>query len=446
MSEDGDTFSRQPPGNVMAEMALLGALLANNKVLDQCVPLKPEHFIGEGLGAVFSAIKEGVEQGRTVTAVSLKSRFDNTLLASLLTSMVSINTAPGYARVVRDDADRRSIIAIGQTLLDGAYAQLPVEEVRSQGAAALDRLVLNGIPPEEPLGAALGRVMAALNNFAKRTALHTGFTCLDERLGGLDSGLVYVLGGRPAMGKSALANQIALNVARQGVGVLIVSLEMSAEQIGIRTLALQSGVSVVAIRRGKLSPTEASRVVQAHQRLRDLPLVISDAAGQTPSVIAAKARESRRRHGLGLVVIDHLNLMKPESQDARHGGTWATGQASHTVLQIAKDCGVPAILCVQLNRGPENREDKRPHLADLRQSGDIEQDAHAVGLLYRPEYYLGSEPGADEPEALREQWERRRVMLAGRSEVIWAKLRDGAPGTDLLQFHAPTTSFSENGS
>ena len=166
-------------------------------------------------------------------------------------------------------------------------------------------------------------------------------------------------------------------------------------------------------------------------------------------MIAAKARAAKRTHGLGLLMIDHLNLMRAEKSDARHGGTWATGRASNTVLQIAKDCACPVLLLAQLNRGPENRDDKRPAIADLRQAGDIEQDAYAVGFVYRAEYYLGGEPERKSGDSDGKQfarvkaWEDDKLRLAGQAELIWAKVRDGSPGTDMLTFNGPTTSFGE---
>jgi replicative DNA helicase len=202
---------------------------------------------------------------------------------------------------------------------------------------------------------------------------------------------------------------------------------------------------------GQITQYQASQLVQARKEIAGLPLTIDDAGGQTPAMIASKARAAKRKHGLGLLMIDHLNLMRAEESDARHGGTWSTGRASNTVLQIAKDCGCPVLLLAQLNRGPENRDDKRPTLADLRQSGDIEQDAYAVGFVYRAEYYLGNVP-PEKPSGERDDkhaervrsWEDDKRRLAGRAELIWAKIRDGEPGTDMLTFHGPTTSFGED--
>lgn len=250
---------------------------------------------------------------------------------------------------------------------------------------------------------------------------------------------------------SSFGHSIALNAAQSGVGVLEISLEMSAMQLGRRALSTAAGVPLFAMKSGRLTNDQAERLIRARRELAGLPLTIDDAGGQTPAMIAAKARAAKRKHGLGLLMIDHLNLMKAEEADAKHGGTWATGRASNTVLQIAKDCGCPVLLLAQLNRGPENRDDKRPTLADLRQAGDIEQDAYAVGFVYRPEYYLGGEPEAKDGEGpaklaeRRAAWQDRKDACAGIAEVIWQKVRDGEPGTDQMRFHGPTTTFSEFG-
>jgi replicative DNA helicase len=193
----------------------------------------------------------------------------------------------------------------------------------------------------------------------------------------------------------------------------------------------------------------ADRIVAARQELAGLPLAIDDAGGQTAAQISAKARAYRRKHGLGLILIDHLNLMRADDVDAKHGGTWAVERASATVLQLAKECECPVLLLAQLNRSVETREDKRPGLSDLRQAGAIEQDAYAVGFVYRPEYYLGGEPEpkvGDSPvraATLRQDWLGQKALLAGRAELIWAKVRDGEPGVDRLTFDGPTATFSE---
>jgi replicative DNA helicase len=450
----GFSATRQPPMNVVAEMSLLGALLHNNHAIERCGDLKPEHFAGEDLGAVFEAIVDGIGAGHVVDAVSLDGRFPRPLLASLLAAMVGIINVADYARVIRETSAARRMIEIGETLVNAAFSGGSPAEIGALAARQLDGLTMGTRPGNQsPLDAAMDAALASMERArtGQTAGISTGFPSLDRRLGGLEPGLVYVVAGRPGMGKSAIGHQIAINAARAGVSVLELSLEMSATQLGRRTLASAAGVPINLMKSGQIGLDYAERLVKARKELAGLPLTIDDTAGQSPQEIAIKARAAKRSgKGLGLVMIDHLNLMRAEAEDARHGGTWATERASATCLQIAKDCGVPVLLLAQLNRGVEAREDKRPGLADLRQAGAIEQDAYAVGFVYREEYYNRAEPVINIGERIDHfnqrhlEWLDYRERIQHQAEMIWAKVRDGDPGTDKLRFDAPTATFMED--
>jgi len=441
-----------PPANLLAEMALLGALLHNNRALDRCEALRAEHFSDGDHGAVYAAIVEGVANAHVVDAVSLQGRFPAPLLAGLLRSMVGIINAAEYAQVIRELARHRQIIEIGEEMVNAAFNGDAAQEIHTRVSRQFDALMMGtSVSQMKTLDAAMDAAREAMERAAggATAGISSGFGAFDRRLGGLEPGLVYVLAGRPAMGKSALGHQIAINVARAGHSVLELSLEMSATQLGRRTLATASGVPIARMKSGDIHMLDADRIVRARQELAGLPLEIDDAAGQTPAQIAIKTRSFARRRGkLGLVMIDHLNLMRAEDADARHGGTWATERASAAVLQIAKDCECPVLLLAQLNRGVEAREDKRPTLSDLRQAGAIEQDAYAVGFVYRAEYYL-RRPSPHENETMTHFEERLRQYhddsenMRGTAEVIWGKVRDGEPGTDHLAFDGPTATFRE---
>lgn len=455
---------RLPPSNLQAEQSLLGALLANNKAIERCGELRIEHFSDPVNARTFAEIKRRIDEGKIVDAVSLKdfARTNSTTgeeqgmahLAHLLASYVGIINVTEYADVIRKDCMRRHLIDIGEQLVNGCfYSGDPAilwEEILSSG----DAVMLDGISKDSAttLDAAMRAAedaMAKVRSDGKMPGISTGFRCLDERLGGLEPGFVYVLAGRPGMGKSSLGHQIAVHVAKARIPVMEISLEMSAQQLGRRTLATAARVPIMALKTGRLSNADADRVVQARQELAGLPLTIDDAGGQTASQIATKARSYRRKNGLGLIMVDHLNLMRAEEADARHGGTWAVERASGTMLQLAKDCACPVLLLAQLNRGVEGREDKRPTLADLRQAGAIEQDAYAVGFVYRPEYYLEGEPEKKEGEtqgnfdARCQTWKERVAAAKGKAEVIWRKVRDGESASDALSFDGPTATFGE---
>lgn len=447
-----DFASRTPPMNIQAEMALLGALLMNNKVIDQCDDLAPEHFAGENLGALFAAIREGIAAGHVVDAISLDARFDRKLLLDCVGSTIGFTGVAEYAGVIQQDYLLRELIEIGRIMSERAFnASSSPGDVAAMTQQQIDGLMTGRSTSSfSRLDTAMDEAIASAERVQKgeKLGISTGFTNIDRRLGGLEPKLVYLIGARPSMGKSALELQIAINVARQGYPVLLHSLEMSAVQMGRRALSSISGVPIIAMKTGQYSSEDALRIVLARQELNDLPLVIDDSAGQTPTQISMKSRADQRKRGTRLILIDHLNLMRPEDADVRHGATWATERASGAMLLMAKDLDVPVVLLSQLNRGLEGREDKRPGLPDLRQSGALEQDAYAVGFIYREEYYA-REPQSQDGElsdpftAKLHKWHTHMEQIRGKAELIWAKVRDGETGTDLLSFHGPTTTFGE---
>lgn len=462
---------RTPPCNVEAEQALLGAILANNKALDRVGQLEPGHFVDLIHNRIFKEIRRIVGEGGIADPITLKAAFEHSgtleevggtkYLVQLLTAMVGIINAGDYAKVIRDTWLRRELIDIGDIMVNAAYGgDLEVADpvkCALDAVAMIDSVVYGNHALGDSsvsLDDAMDRAIEAMNE-AQRTGrvaggISTGMANIDARLGGLEPGLVYVLAGRPGMGKSALGHKWAINVARAGYGVHENALEMSATQLGRRTLAVAADVSVTAMKTGRIGQGDAERLREARKELTGLPLTIDDAAAQTPRMIAAKARAAKRKHGLGLILVDHLNLTRPDEQDAKFGPTHAIEQASGMFLKLAKDLQVPVLLLVQLSRAVEGREDKRPTLPDLRQSGAIEQDAHAVGFVYREEYYLQNEPEQRESESADKfatrtaEYRTRQDRAKGKADVIWGKVRDGVTGTDKLLFDGPTTAFSED--
>jgi replicative DNA helicase len=448
----------------VAEASLLGALLTKPALLASLpTSFDPSHYGCLDHEEIHRALVEvgrpGVPAAVAVTqALAINDRDRRSRITNLLTSVVSYS--PGsiaqYAEVVTDLYRRRQLVALSERMREGAFANHP------DGSA--DGVVAQALSGLEDLLGGRGRMNASMSlNEAMDAALHkadeaaqrdgpaglsTGFASIDEQIGGLEDGTLTVLAGRPGMGKSALGHQWALNVARQGIGVLEVSLEMSGAELGRRALSAISGVPVWAMKRGKHAPY-VDRLLEARREMNDLPLTIEDGGGLTAAMIALKARAAHRKHGLGLIMIDHLHIVRPDDADARHGGTWAVGRISGAMKRLAKEFNCPVLLLAQLNRGVEGRDDKRPGLQDLRQSGDIEQDADAVGFVYRAEYYMSKEP-EQLPSETREvfsnrlsKWVDAKRQAAGKAELIFAKVRDGAPGSVGLAFHGETTSFAE---
>lgn len=455
---------RQLPANVQAEQSVLGSIMANPKVLAGLEFLKPEHFVDPVNGRIFAEQSRRVLAGGVADAVALKTWFEQdrdsievggtAYLAQLITAMVAPGTAIPYGHAIRDAWQRRQLIAAGEDVVNLAFdhTAAPGDIVGSalakiEGAfgAETDRRATS---LNEAMDAALEDAEAA-RELEGPAGLTTGFASVDDQMGGMEDGTLVVLAGRPGMGKSGLGWQWAIAAARQGVGVAVISLEMSAKELGRRALAALSGVPVWAIKRGRLTNEQASALVLARRELDGLPITIEDGSGLTAAQIDLKARAAHRKHGLGLIMVDHLHIVRPEDADVRQGATWAIGRISGAMKRMAKNHHCPVLLLAQLNRGVEGRDDKRPGLADLRQAGDIEQDADVVSFVYRAEYYIRNEPERGEDETA-DRYDRRlaafrdrKAAAAGRAELIFAKIRDGAPGTVELTFRGETASFSE---
>ena len=470
---------RQQPDNLLAEKALLGALLANNKALDRCLPdLKPHHFSDPAHGAIFEAIASRVERGRVADALTVRQDFLNSpaldevggvaYFGELLGSMVSISAVPDYARTITDSWSQRQLIEIGAELINRAFD--PGADASVIAAEALDRLTTalesqsgqKTISLDEAMDAALEAAREAYE-MGGVSGLSTGMPTVDAQMaGGLRPDTLTILGARPGMGKTGIAVQWAVNAAREAKrrndaakqrvagGVLVISLEMSASDLGMRVLSCLSRVPGNRIQTGKLDQADFNALAKARLELGGLPLSIEDSAGQSMADIAVKARLAQRRHGLALVVVDHLQIVQTNANDERSGNTVAVGRISGGMKRLAKDLHIPVLVLAQLSREVERREDKRPVLSDLRYSGDIEADADNVGFLYRPEYYLGKSPPDMKPGERRDQYDDRVEAwhdscrrLAGVAEFNLAKVRSGSTGTVPLRFDGPTTSFSE---
>lgn len=457
---------RVPPSNIQAEQSLLGGIMHNAKALQDVADfLRAEHFADAIHGRIYAEQTRRILAGGIADAVSLKTWFEQDpdahrvggagYLAQLITSYVGPGTSVPYAREIHEAWMRRQIIAAAEDAHSLAFSNsLSAAEIRAIAIAKLDAALGMDLDHRAmSLDEAMDDAIAAAEEARTRdgpAGVTTGFRSIDEHIGGLEDGTLNVLAGRPGMGKSALGWQMAVAAAKGGIGVVAISLEMSARELGRRALSALSGVPVWVIKRGTLTNDEAMRLVKARRDLAELPVTIEDGGGLTAAMIEMKVRDAHRKHGVGMIMVDHLHIVRPEDSDVRQGATWAVGRISGAMKQMAKRHRCPVLLLAQLNRGVEGREDKRPSLPDLRQAGDIEQDADTVSFVYRPEYYLKGEPemaDGDTPEkhaAKVDAWRQKKGALAGKAELIFAKVRDGSPGTIGLVFSGETTSFSES--
>jgi len=483
LREPNPELLRIPPYNTEAEQALLGAILINNAAyLRVSEFLQPEHFGNAMHGRIFAAIGKLIERGQIANPVTLKNLFDQDgalteiggaqYLARLAGAAATIINAEDYGRAVHDLYLRRELITLGEDVVNDAYRQDLEDSPREQIERAEKKLFDLATTGQAERGFqvfsaaltdAITSAEAAFKRSGKTVGLATGFIDLDRKLGGLHRSDLVILAGRPSMGKTSLATNIAFSsaraykaghasdgrkVAEDGAVVGFFSLEMSAEQLATRILSEVSGVASDRIRRGDVSREDFDKFVQATQQLASLPLFIDDTPALTVSALRTRARRLKRQQGLGLVVVDHIQLLRPSTQlRVIENRVQEISDLTRSLKALAKELDVPVLALSQLSRAVEQREDKRPILADLRESGSIEQDADVVMFIFREEYYLSREPTRRPDEAESkfseryQEWRERLEKIHGLGEIIVAKQRHGPIGTVKLRFDAETTKF-----
>lgn len=439
----GDPLMRL--ANIDAEQALLGALFLDNRAYEAVVDLiDPADFSHPLNGEIFQAIGRAIESGRQATPPTIKDQFPthHPYLVQLGRSAITLINAPDYARVISDLARRREIILAARQ----AEAEAASIEAAQDAAVVLDeieerffhlaekRLPHDGGPRlvRESVGAVLASIEAAYKAGAPRT-LQSGLVDLDRLTGGMAPGELVVLAGRPAMGKSALAGSIAWNAARTGKRVLYFSLEMTRAELAGRWVAGLTGISTDRQRKGEVAADEWAGIFEAAERVKEQPIVVDDQPRLAVAQMRQRARRVKRRHGLDLVIVDHLQLIRlGGKQESRRV---EVGEASGMLKALAKELGVPILLLSQLNRAVEGRDNKRPTLSDLKESGDIEQDADQVMFLYREEYYLARQkPRRRDGEkgdsfiAREQEWATQLEAARGIAEIDLAKNRHGPTG------------------
>jgi replicative DNA helicase len=466
-----ETLTRSPPHNYEAEQALLGALLHNNSSYEAIAEiLRPEYFADAVHGRIYQAIGRLIDRGQIADPITLKDFFaqDEALqevggsqyLVQLAASVVSIINIKDYANTIRDLYLRRQLICLGEDVVNEAYVfslennafdQMEATEQKLFELATTGEMNQGFIAFDIALTQAIQSAEVAYRRDSHVVGVTSGLKDLDKMLGGLHPSDLIILAGRPSMGKTALATNIAFNAAEaalkdkdgDGAHVAFFSLEMSSEQLAARLLAQESGVSSDKIRRGELRDQDFPKFVEVSRRLSTIPLFIDDTPALTISAVRTRARRLKRQKGLGLIVIDYLQLLQgPGGRNSSDGRVQEVSEITRGLKALAKELDVPVIALSQLSRAVEQRDDKRPQLADLRESGSIEQDADVVMFVFREEYY---ESRREPPEGTDKhaEWRERMGHISNLADVIVAKQRHGPVGNIKLFYEAPLTKFSD---
>jgi replicative DNA helicase len=465
---------RSPPLNTEAEQALLGAILVNNDAFDRVSDfLKPEHFVEEIHRRIYEIAGSLIRAGKVATPITLKTFLGEhdlggvtvqQYLARLAAEATTIINAFDYGRTIHDLAVRRELIQIGEDVVNVAYDAPVDSSPRDQIEEAERRLyaVAEGGRYDggfqrfsDALKVAVDMAAKAYERDGSLSGVATGLTDLDRYMGGLQNSDLVILAGRPGMGKTALATNIAFNIARayrgetrpdgttvaaDGGMVGFFSLEMSAEQLATRIIAEQSGVPSYKIRRGDITESDFQQVAEAVREMQSIPFFIDQTGGISIAQLTARARRLKRQRGLDLIVVDYLQLLAGSRTARNDNRVQELTEITTGLKALAKELNVPIMALSQLSRQVEQRDDKRPQLSDLRESGSIEQDADVVLFVFREEYYLKNKeprPGTEEHIAWMNEMERAH----GRAEVIIGKQRHGPTGTIELQFEAELTRF-----
>ena len=462
------------PHNIEAEQQLLGAILTNNDVFDRISStIRAEHFFEPVHRRIYEIAAARIQKNALASPVTLKAFLEDDIglkelggpayLARLAGAAISAFAARDYAQMIHDLAVRRELINLGRDISEKAARVEVTSEPKDQIIEAEQRLYLMGEQGHGERGFqsflkavtdAVNMANAAYQRDGGLAGLSTGLVDLDKKLGGLHRSDLLIIAGRPSMGKTALATNIAFNIARaykrgrthdgtegavDGGVVGFFSLEMSAEQLAARILSEASEVPSEQIRRGDMTETEFRRFVQAAKALEACPLYIDDTPALPISQLAARARRLKRTHGLDILVIDYLQLVRPAT--ARDSRVNEVSEITQGLKAIAKELDIPVIALSQLSRAVENREDKRPQLSDLRESGSIEQDADVVMFVYREEYYKEREKPGDDNLAAMADWQAAMERVHGKAEVVIGKQRHGPIGTVELSFEGRFTRF-----
>ena len=463
------------PQNLEAEQSLIGSILFDNKILEDLPTNFSSNYFFDPLHSnIYEASISLIDNGRLADPLTLKNYLSDNknnldidieqYLIDLRDGVLSLSKAKFYAEEIRNCYVRRCLIVIADELIHKANhptidinpdQEISNTEEKLYNLAEKDQINSGPSDFKTVLASTTKQINSAYNRKGKLSGIDTGFSGINRHLGGLNRSDLIVLAGRPAMGKTALATNIGFNAAKssksdKNEAILIFSLEMSAEQLAQRILAEQSTIDSHRLRSGDINDDEFSKLVVTQNNIHSLPFFIDDTPAISVSQIASRARRLKRTNGLGLIIIDYIQLIQGSRASESQGRVQEISNITRGLKSLAKELDVPILALSQLSRAVEQREDKRPILADLRESGSIEQDADVVMFVYREEYYLDkSEPSQREnenQESFNERfikWQDRRSAAEGKAEIIVSKQRHGPTGIIQVQFEAKLTRFMD---
>ena len=468
---------RTAPHNIEAEQALLGAILVNNEAFYRVSDfLEPRHFFEPAHQNIYEIAGSLIRVGKIANPVTLKTFLPadvdiagltvSQYLARLAAEATTVINAEDYGRTIYDLSIRRSLIVLGEEMVNIAF-DAPVDFAPRDQIEDAERRLYELAETGKydggfqrfaaALTTAVDMAARAYQRDGRLSGLASGLHDLDRMMGGLQPSDLIIVAGRPGMGKTSLATNIAYNIARAWRGdvrpdghidtvnggiVGFFSLEMSAEQLATRIISEQTEIPSYRIRRGEIDPADFDRIAAIAREMESIPLYIDETGGLAIAQLAARARRLKRQRGLDLLVIDYIQLLQGSTRRAAEGRVQEVTEITTGLKALAKELNVPILACSQLSRQVENRDDKRPQLSDLRESGSIEQDADVVLFVFREEYYLkNKEPRAGTDEHFK--WQTDMEAVHGKAELIIGKQRHGPTGTVQLQFKADVTRFSD---
>jgi len=454
------------PQNLEAEQTVLGSILVSNEIFDEVTDLNEDSFFNPVNKKIYNIIHSLLQKGLLANPITLKNYFSNedelneiggteylVKLTKFSTSKLQIKY---YANLLHDLKIRRNLIDISQETLNESLnknSEINAEQIIENAEKKLFDIAERGkfnksyIEFKDALTQTIAMASSAYKNEEGIVGVPSGLKDLDDRLGGLHKQDLIIIAGRPSMGKTALATNIAFNAAKtllknqKKSSIIFFSLEMSSEQLSTRILSEQSRIKSNDIRRGKINQDDFEKFIETSKSLENLPLFIDDTPAITISTLSNRARRIKRLHGLDLLIVDYIQLMR-SGNFRNEGRVQEVAEITQGLKALAKELDVPVLALSQLSRAVEQRDDKKPQLSDLRESGSIEQDADVVMFVYREEYYLEKlEPRVGTAEHV--EWQEKMNLIHNLAELIIGKQRHGPTGVIRLEFESAFTKFKD---